>query len=212
MSNREHLRNAILEQVTDYHAVAFPAHPFRAGESAVSVSGKVLDAADLRMLIDASLDLWLTSGRFTDQFETKLAQVTQSQFAWLVNSGSSANLLALATLTSPKLGERALRPGDEVITVAAGFPTTVNPILQNGLVPVFLDVDLPTYNIDSSQLEAARSSRTRAVFLAHTLGNPFDLASVTGFCERHDLWLIEEDEFYQNGACDFRPTRILGSL
>ncbi len=140
-------------------------------------------------LVRSSLDFWLTAGPEAAAFERKLRAVTGHRHALLVNSGSSANLLALTALTSPRLRDRRLRPGDEVITVAAGFPTTVNPILQNGLVPVFVDVTLPEYNIDVSRLEAAVSDRTRAVMVAHTLGNPFDLDAVTAFCERHGLWL-----------------------
>ena len=156
------------------------------------VSGKVFDAAEMRSLVDSALDFWLTTGRFADQFEREFARWSGLRDCLLVNSGSSANLLAVSALTSPKLGHRRLVPGDEVITVAAGFPTTVNPILQNGLVPVFVDVTLPTYNVDVSQLEAALSGRTRALILAHTLGNPFDLTAVTEFARKHDLWLIED--------------------
>jgi CDP-6-deoxy-D-xylo-4-hexulose-3-dehydrase len=156
------------------------------------VSGRVFDAAELQHLVDASLDFWLTTGRFAAQFEQEFAAFFGLRHGMLVNSGSSANLLALTALTSPTLGERALRPGDEVITVAAGFPTTVNPIIQNQMVPVFVDVTIPTYNIDTSQLEAALSTRTRAVMLAHTLGNPFDLATVSAFARQHNLWLIED--------------------
>ena len=151
------------------------------GSSTVPVSGKVFDAAEMRALVDSSLDFWLTTGRFAAQFEREFARCFGVRDCLLVNSGSSANLLAVSALTSPKLGDRRLQPGDEVITVAAGFPTTVNPIIQNDLVPVFVDVTLPTYNVDVAQLEAALSSRTRAIILAHTLGNPFDLDAVTTF-------------------------------
>lgn len=163
----------------------------------------MFDADELEHLVDASLDFWLTTGRFADQFEQALARQTGARHALLVNSGSSANLLALASLTSPKLGDRALKPGDEVITPATGFPTTVNPIFQYQLVPVFVDMSLPTYNVDVSQLEAARSNRTRAIVLAHTLGNPVDLAAVTAFARRHDLWLIED-------CCDALGARYAG--
>jgi CDP-6-deoxy-D-xylo-4-hexulose-3-dehydrase len=142
--------------------------------------------------VDAGLDFWLTTGRFAERFEREFADVFGLRHAMLTNSGSSANLLAVTCLTSPSLGDRALRPGDEVITVAAGFPTTVNPIIQNRLIPVFIDVTIPTYNADVSQLEAALSERTRAVVLAHTLGNPFDLAAVSDFVKKHDLWLVED--------------------
>jgi CDP-6-deoxy-D-xylo-4-hexulose-3-dehydrase len=188
----DNLRARILDLIGEYHAVAFPPRDFRPGEAPVPVSGRVFDADELRHLVDASLDFWLTTGRFAAQFERQFADVFGLRHAILVNSGSSANLLALTCLTSPKLGAEALKPGDEVITVAAGFPTTVNPIIQNRLVPVFVDVHVPTYNIDVTQLEAARSPKTRAVMIAHTLGNPFDLAAVSAFCEKHDLWLVED--------------------
>jgi CDP-6-deoxy-D-xylo-4-hexulose-3-dehydrase len=155
-------------------------------------AGRVFDADELLQLVDASLEFWLTTGRFADQFERDFARFFGLRHAMLVNSGSSANLLAVSALTSPKLAERQLKPGDEVITVASGFPTTVNPIIQNQLIPVFVDVHVPTYNVDVTQLEAAVSPRTRAVVLAHTLGNPFDLGAVTAFCARHNLWLIED--------------------
>src|SRR5580693_1563960 len=146
----------------------------------------------MRNLVDSSLDFWLTTGRFATAFEKRFARLYGLRAAVLVNSGSSANLVALTSLTSIKLGDRRLKPGDEVITVAAGFPTTVNPIIQNRLVPVFIDITIPTYNVDVSQLEAARSEKTRAVMIAHTLGNPFDLAAVTAFVKKYDLWLVED--------------------
>jgi CDP-6-deoxy-D-xylo-4-hexulose-3-dehydrase len=162
------------------------------GETPVPVSGKVFDASDLQSLVDSSLDFRLTTGRFAAQFEKVFARFFGVRGATLVNSGSSANLVALSALTSEQLGARQLKQGDEVITVAAGFPTTVNPIVQNGLVPVFIDVQIPTYNVDVTQLEAAWSGKTRAVMIAHTLGNPFDLGAVTEFTRRHNLWLIED--------------------
>lgn len=186
------LRQQILELSTQYFDEAFPATEFQPGESPVPVSGKVIDASDLRSVMDSVLDAWFTTGRFAEDFERKLARFVGVRSASLVNSGSSANLIALSALTSPKLGDRRLKPGDEVITVAAGFPTTVNPILQNRLVPVFVDVSLPTYEIDVSQLEAARSEKTRAIMIAHTLGNVFDLDAVTAFARKHNLWLIED--------------------
>ena len=191
-STKTELRDRILTLVSEYYGVAHTPRPFSGGMSPVPVSGRVFDAEDMRYLADAMLDFWLTTGRFTKEFEQQLANVFGLQHALLVNSGSSANLLALTALTAKELGDRALRPGDEVITVAAGFPTTVNPIIQNRLVPVFVDVVVPTYNVDVSQLEVARSDRTRAVFIAHTLGNPFDVAAVADFCRRHRLWLIED--------------------
>lgn len=188
----EVLRDEIRELVTQYFTEAFPNREFVPGNSAVPVSGKVFDAEDIQHAVDASLDFWLTTGRFAEQFERQFARAMGVRDARLVNSGSSANLVALSALTSPTLGDHALRAGDEVITVAAGFPTTINPTIQNNLVPVFVDVQLETYDIDCSQLEAAVSDRTRAVMIAHTLGNPFDLDAVTAFCKKHDLWLVED--------------------
>jgi len=166
--------------------------PFSPGDR-IPYAGRVFDGAELTALIDSSLDFWLTTGRYADRFEKQFAQFLGIEHCSLVNSGSSANLLAFMALTSPKLGERRIARGDEVITVAAGFPTTVAPIIQYGAVPVFVDVTLPTYNIDVTQLEGALSARTKAVMIAHTLGNPFDLAAVKAFCDRHDLWLIEDN-------------------
>ena len=186
------LRAEILQLVAEYYKEAFAPVPFQPGVTPVPVSGRVFDDAEIKHLVEAALDFWLTTGRFAAQFEREFARFFGLRHAMLVNSGSSANLLALSCLTSPKLGDRALRPGDEVITVAAGFPTTVNPIFQNQLVPVFVDVHIPTYNIDADQLEAALSDRTRAIMLAHTLGNPFDVQRVVDFARRHQLWLIED--------------------
>ena len=188
----QQLRKQILDLAAEYCGEAFGARPFVPGETPVPVSGKVFDGAEMRLLVDSSLDFWLTTGRFAEQFEREFARWMGVRECVLVNSGSSANLLAITALTSPKLGADRLVPGDEVITLAAGFPTTVNPILQNNLVPVFIDVAVPTYNVDVTQLEAALSGRTRAVFFAHTLGNPFDLDAVTAFARKHDLWLVED--------------------
>lgn len=188
----QHLRQHILDLVAEYYLEAFPPAKFVPGESPVPVSGKVFDATGLQYLVDASLDFWLTTGRFAEQFEREFANVMGVRHAILCNSGSSANLLAISCLTSAKLHHRRLKPGDEVITVAAGFPTTVNPIIQNNFVPVFVDVEIPTYNVDVSQLEIALSEKTRAVILAHTLGNPFNVAAVKDFCSRNGLWLIED--------------------
>lgn len=186
------LRKRILELVGEYYDAQFGSRSFVPGESSVPVSGRVFDASDVQSLVDSSLDFWLTTGRFARQFEKSFARYFGIREAILVNSGSSADLLAVTALTSPKLGDRQLKPGDEVITVAAGFPTTVNPIVQNGLVPVFVDVHVPTYNVDVSRLEEAYSDRTRAIIIAHALGNPFDLSAVTEFARRHHLWLIED--------------------
>ncbi len=188
----ESLRERILELVGQYHDIRFAKRPFIPGETPIPVSGKVFDAHEVKTLVDSSLDFWLTTGRFAARFETEFARFIGARSASLVNSGSSANLVALSALTSPLLKERQLHKGDEVITVACGFPTTVNPTIQNGLVPVFCDVNLETYDIDVSQLEDARSEKTRAVMLAHTLGNPFDLGAVKAFCDRYNLWLVED--------------------
>lgn len=191
-SAADHLRAQIADLVAQYHAQAFAPRPFVPGETPIPVSGKVFDASDMQALVDAGLDFWLTTGRFAHEFEREFARFMRQRHAVLVNSGSSANLVALSALTSPKLGDRALRPGDEVLTVAAGFPTTVNPIIQNQLIPVFLDVTIPTYELDVTQLEIARTARTRAVMVAHTLGNAFDAATVRAFCQKYDLWLVED--------------------
>lgn len=186
------VRQQILALSSQYFQEAFPPTEFKPGSSPVPVSGKVIDAADLAHVIDSALDCWFTTGRFAEDFERKLARFVGVRSASLVNSGSSANLVALSALTSPKLGDRRLMPGDEVITVAAGFPTTINPIIQNRLVPVFVDVTIPGYEIDVTQLEAARSKKTKAVMIAHTLGNVFDLDAVTAFVKKYNLWLIED--------------------
>ena len=185
-------RERILELVRDYARERHAPVPFDPASPSVPCSGRVFGAEEVVELVRTSLDFWLTAGPEASAFERRLRAVTGHRHALLVNSGSSANLLAVAALTSARLGDRRLRAGDEVITVAAGFPTTVNPLVQHGLVPVFVDVTLPTYNIDASALEQARSQRTRAVMVAHTLGNPFDLDAVSEFCARHDLHLIED--------------------
>src|SRR3984885_13180026 len=184
------LREQIRVLTAEYHAEAFPAKEFVPGTSVVPVSGKVIGAEDICSVVDSALDGWFTTGRFAKGLEGKLARFFGVRSASLVNSGSSANLVALSALTSPKLGARALRPGDELITVAAGFPTTVNPIVQNRLVPVFLDVTLPTCEIDVSLLEDAWSPKVKAVMTAHTLGNVFDLDAVAAFCKKPNRWLI----------------------
>lgn len=186
------LREQILELSERYAELAHAQKPFVAGSSTVPPAGKVLGPPEMRNLVDASLDFWLTTGRYNSRFEAELTKVTGARRTLTTNSGSSANLLAVSALTSPQLGEKALIPGDEVITCATGFPTTINPILQNGLVPVFLDVELGTYNIDVTRLEEALSPRTRAVMVAHALGNPFNLEVITAFCQKHDLFLIED--------------------
>ena len=169
-----------------------PGQVFVPGQSQVPVTGKVFGEAELSAAVTASLDFWLTSGPYTEKFESRFAKIVGMRHAFMVNSGSSANLLALSALTSPKLGDRALRPGDEVITVAAGFPTTVTPILQNGLIPVYVDIDLSTYVANEAALEAAISPKTRAIMMAHTLGNPFNLDLVAALAEKYNLWVIED--------------------
>ncbi len=192
MNKLDSLRQQILQAVKEYSTLAFEMKPFQPGVSSIPASGKVLDQMEIMLMVDAALDGWLTTGRFNEQFQTRLAEFLAVRYAMTVNSGSSANLLAFTCLCSSKLGSRAIQPGDEVITVATGFPTTVNPIMQNGAIPVFVDVEIPTYNIDVRHLEAALSPRTRAIMLAHTLGNPFDLGQVTAFCKKHHLWLVED--------------------
>ncbi|MEI6813810.1 MAG: lipopolysaccharide biosynthesis protein RfbH [bacterium] len=188
----EMIRTEIAGLVAEYHAAAFAPGPFRPGEDPVPVSGKVFDATELQFLVDSGLDFWLTAGRFARQFEKEFARWWGLRECVLVNSGSSANLVALSALTSPTLGDRQLRPGDEVITVAAGFPTTVNPIWQNGLVPVFIDVRLPTYDPSPAMVEAAIGPKTKAVMIAHALGNPYDAAAIAEICKKHGLWFVED--------------------
>jgi CDP-4-dehydro-6-deoxyglucose reductase, E1 len=188
----ELLRARILELVERYHSVAHEKKPFVAGASSVPVSGRVYGARDMQMLVDSALDFWLTTGRFNTQFEERLAAYLGMKKALTVNSGSSANLVAFSALTSHTLRKRQMHPGDEVITCATGFPTTVNPVLMWGMVPVFVDVDIPTYNIDVAAVEAAITPKTRAVMVAHTLGNPFDVKAIKELCDKHNLWLIED--------------------
>lgn len=186
------LRKQIANLVQEYAEVALQPQPFIPGVSSVPPSGKMLDASELKLMVEASLDGWLTTGRFNEEFERRLAAFIGVDHLITVNSGSSANLVAFSTLTSPRLGDRAIQPGDEVIGVAAGFPTTVNPILQFGAIPVFVDVELGNYNIDAGKIEAAISPRTKAIMLAHTLGNPYNLREITAICRKYNLWLIED--------------------
>jgi CDP-6-deoxy-D-xylo-4-hexulose-3-dehydrase len=187
------LKEEILEKVADYARRRWLPQPYVAGKTPAPYAGRVFSEEEVVSLVDASLDFWLTSGRFCRRLEKELAEFVGVAESRLVNSGSSANLLAFSTLTSPRLGDRRIRPGDEVITVAAGFPTTVAPAVQHGVVPVFVDVDETTDNIDATMLDAALSPRTRAVMVAHTLGNPFDLDRVLDFCEANELWLVEDN-------------------
>ena len=182
----------ILESVKEYYKKFMIKTEYKEGDR-ISYASRVFDEREMMNLVDASLEFWLTSGRYTEQFEKQLAEYLKVPFCSLVNSGSSANLVAFMALTSPLLNERAIKRGDEVITVACGFPTTVTPILNFGAIPVFVDVTIPQYNIDVTKLESALSSKTKAVMLAHTLGNPFDLQAVKNFCDKHNLWLIEDN-------------------
>jgi len=215
----ENIRQQISTLVAEYAALEYEPKNFIAGESTVPPSGKVLGAKELQYMVDASLDGWLTTGRFNEAFEKRFGEFLGVKHVLTTNSGSSADLLAFSTLTSPKLGAKALKPGDEVITVAAGFPTTVNPMLQYGMIPVFVDVDIPTYNIDPNKIADAITEKTRAIMIAHTLGNPFDLDAVMSLAEKHDLWVIEDccdalgstyngqkvGTFGHIGTCSFYP-------
>lgn len=190
--NQEQLKHQIINLVAQYGALASQPIRFEPGKTVIPPAGKVIGAKETQLMVEAALDGWLTTGHFNDAFETRLAQFLSVKHLLTVNSGSSANLVAFNTLTSPKLGERAIKSGDEVIGVAAGFPTTVNPILQFGAVPVFVDVELGTYNIDAKQIEAAITPKTKAIMLAHTLGNPYNLDAIVALCKKHNLWLIED--------------------
>ena len=202
---QEKLRKQIAALVDQYAAIEFAPKAFEPGQTVVPPSGKLIGAEELKNMVDASLDGWLTTGRFNEQFEKKLAEFIGVKHAITVNSGSSANLVAFSTLTSPKLGDRAIKRGDEVIGVAAGFPTTVNPIIQFGAIPVFVDVDKYTHNIDASKIEEAISPKTKAIMLAHSLGNPFNLDVVTAICKKYNLWLVED-------CCDALGTTYKGQM
>ena len=199
------LRAQISSLVEEFAAIALAPQPFLPGMSAVPPSGKVIGVEELQNMVAASLDGWLTTGRFNAEFEKKLASFIGIKYLITVNSGSSANLVAFSTLTSPKLGDRAIQIGDEVIGVAAGFPTTVNPIIQFGAIPVFVDVEPLTHNIDASKIEAAISPKTKAIMLAHSLGNPFNLDVVTALCKKYNLWLVED-------CCDALGTTYRGQM
>ena len=191
--NEQAARQEILSLVSDYyHTYKEEKEPFQPGQR-ITYAGRVFDEKEMCSLVESVLDFWLTTGRYAEEFEREFAKYLGIRYASLVNSGSSANLIAFSVLTAPELGDRRIRRGDEVITVAAGFPTTVTPVIQYGAVPVFVDVTIPQYNIDVSKLEEALSEKTKAVMIAHTLGNPFDLAAVKGFCDRHRLWLVEDN-------------------
>lgn len=202
---KDKLRKQILSLVKEYSAIEFSPKTFVPGQTVIPPSGKLIDSRELENMVEASLDGWLTAGRFNELFEKKLAEFIGIKHLITVNSGSSANLVAFSTLTSSKLGDRAIKKGDEVIGVAAGFPTTVNPILQYGAVPVFVDVDSLTHNIDASLIEAAIGPKTKAIMLAHSLGNPFNLDVVTALCKKYNLWLIED-------CCDALGTTYRGQM
>lgn len=186
------IKEEIFRLVEQYSQLHFEKKQFEGGKSVIPPSGKVLNSAELKNMVEASLDAWLTTGRFNEAFEKRFSEFVGVPYSYTTNSGSSANLLAFMSLTSHKLGERALKSGDEVITVAAGFPTTVNPILQAGLTPVFVDIEIPTYNIDANQIELAITNKTKAIMIAHTLGNAFDLEKVMALAEKYKLWVIED--------------------
>jgi CDP-4-dehydro-6-deoxyglucose reductase, E1 len=193
MMKHDEIRKQILELTKQYYTAKYSTQAFVPGQSRVNYAGRVFDEEELINLVDASLDFWLTEGRYSEMFAGKIAEFLGVENVLLTNSGSSANLLAFAALTSEKLGDRRLKPGDEVISVAAGFPSTVTPIIQHQCVPVFVDVDIPTYNIDVQKIESAISEKTKCIFLAHTLGNPYDLEEILKIAEKHDLWLIEDN-------------------
>lgn len=213
VTQEDQLRNEILEKVKMYYECLHGQnHDFIPGESKVNYAGRVFDEKEMMNLVDSSLEFWLTYGRYSKEFEKNLAQYLGVRWALLVNSGSSANLLAFMALTSPLLKDRQVNRGDEVVTVAAGFPTTVAPIIQYGAVPVFIDVKVETFNVDVSQLEAALSDKTKAVMLAHTLGNPFDVNAVKAFCEKHNLWLIEDNCDALGSKYEGKFTGIFGDI
>lgn len=205
MDKSQEIRLKIAALVDEYANLKYAQKGFEPGNTVIPPSGKVLDGNELKHMVEASLDGWLTTGRFNEAFEKRLAEYLGVKFLITVNSGSSANLIAFSTLTSPRLGERRIKVGDEVIGVAAGFPTTVNPIMQFGAIPVFVDIDIKTHNIDVSKLEAAVSPKTKAIMLAHSLGNPFNLKIVKEICEKYNLWLIEDN-------CDALGSRYDGKL
>ena len=201
----EQLKKEIIDKVSEYGKLKYKTNSFVAKESVIPPSGKVLDENELIHMVDASLDGWLTTGRFNEEFEKKLANFLGVKYLLTTNSGSSANLLAFSALTSDQLGDRAIKPGDEVITVAGGFPTTVNPMMHYGVTPVFVDLDLATHNIDVTQLENAYSPKVKAIMIAHSLGNPFNLKAILDFCKKYNLWLIEDN-------CDALGSKYNGQL
>lgn len=199
------LRKKISDLVGEYYSVHFAEATWEQGKDPVRYAGRVFNEKEIQSLVDSSLDFWLTSGRYSQEFETMFADFIGIDYVYPVNSGSSANLVAFSALTSPLLGDRRLKPGDEVISVAAGFPTTLNPIIQHGMIPVFVDIEIGTYNINIKQLEKAIGPKTKAIFLAHTLGNPYDLDAITALVKKHNLWFIED-------CCDALGTTYHGQM
>ena len=215
MTKEQQLKQEILDKTKEYYELVHKPQQtkeFIAGESRVNYAGRVFDEKEMINLVDSSLDFWLTYGSYSKQFEKKLSEYLGVRWSFLVNSGSSANLLAFYTLTSPLLGDRQVKRGDEVITVAAGFPTTVAPIVQYGAIPVFVDMELKHFNIDVTQLEQALSPKTKAVMIAHTLGNPFDIKAVKAFCDKHNLWLIEDNCDALGSTYEGKPTGTWGDI
>lgn len=217
MSKLENLKQEILEKVKEYHNIKFKDKKnFTVGETYINYGGRFFDEQEMVNLVDSSLDFWLTSGPWVKKFETKMAEYLDIKYCSLTNSGSSANLLAFMALTAQELDDRRIKRGDEVITVSAGFPTTVTPIIQYGAVPVFVDVTVPAYNIDVNMLEDALSEKTKAVMIAHTLGNPFNLQEVKDFCKKYNLWLVEDNcdalgsEYYIDG--EWKKTGTIGDI
>jgi CDP-6-deoxy-D-xylo-4-hexulose-3-dehydrase len=206
------IKKEILDLVDKFSKNKFLVKKFIPGETPVPVSGKVLDSEELKNMVEASLDAWLTTGRFNKEFEKKISLFIGSKLSITVNSGSSANLVAFMTLTSSKLKEKAISPGDEIITVAAGFPTTINPIIQYGAIPVFIDVDIPTYNIKVNEIEGAITKKTKAIMIAHTLGNPFDVKKVREICDRYNLWLVQDTCDALGARFDKKPLGFYGDI
>jgi CDP-6-deoxy-D-xylo-4-hexulose-3-dehydrase len=203
MNKENEIKKEIFEKVKEFYGAKHQNKKFIAGESNINYAGRIFDEKEIINLVDASLDFWLTTGKYAERFEKKFAKFLGIKYCLLTNSGSSANLLAISTLTSPKLGKRRLKPGDEIITVACGFPTTLNPIIQNNLVPVFIDINLGSYNIQTEQIEKAISKKTKAIFIAHTLGNPFDIDKILKIAKKYKLWVIEDN-------CDALGSRYKG--
>lgn len=216
MTEKEKIKQSILDLTTQYYDLQFASEDKYVEGTRVNYAGRVFDSEELVNLVDSSLEFWLTAGRYAEEFETNLAKYLGIKYCSLVNSGSSANLLAFMALASPKLGDRRIKKGDEIITVAAGFPTTIAPIIQYGAIPVFVDVTIPQYNIDITRLKEALSDKTKAIMIAHTLGNPYDLQYIRTFCDEHNLWLIEDNcdalgsTYYYNG--EWKQTGTIGHI